>query len=82
MSDPVVGITNGVPTSGTGTITTLGQTLLDGANATIGITTGAAVTTSVAGTLQQYLRGIVSLLSAASRWRRTLSRTPAPLRSK
>lgn len=62
MADPVVGITNGVPTSGTGTITTLGQTLLDGANATIGITTGAAVTTSASGTLQQYLRGIVSLL--------------------
>lgn len=62
MADPVVSITNGVPTSGTGTITTLGQTLLDGANATLGITTGAAVTTSAAGTLQQYLRGIVSLL--------------------
>lgn len=62
MADPVVGITNGVPTSGTGNITTLGQTLLDGANATIGITTGAAVTTSAAGTLQQYLRGVVSLL--------------------
>jgi hypothetical protein len=27
MADPVVGITNGVPTSGTGTITTLGQVL-------------------------------------------------------
>lgn len=62
MADPVVSITNGVPTSGTGTITTLGQTLVDGANATIGITTGAAVTTNAAGTLQQYLRGIVSLL--------------------
>lgn len=62
MADPVVGIVNGVPTSGTGNITTLGQTLVDGANATIGITTGAAVTTSAAGTLQQYLRGIVSLL--------------------
>jgi hypothetical protein len=63
MADPIVGIVNGVPTSGTGNITTLGQTLVDGANATIGITTGAAVTTNVAGTLQQYLRGIVSLLA-------------------
>lgn len=62
MADPVVGIVNGVPTSGTGNITTLGQTLVDGANATIGITTGAAVTTSIAGTIQGYLRGIVSLL--------------------
>lgn len=62
MADPVVSITNGVPTSGTGTITTLGQTLIDGANATLGITTGAAVTTSAAGTIQGYLRGIVSLL--------------------
>jgi hypothetical protein len=62
MADPVVSITNGVPTSGTGTITTLGQTLVDGANATLGVTTGTAVTTNASGTLQQYLRGIVSLL--------------------
>lgn len=64
MADPIVGITNGVPTSGTGTITTLGQTLVDGANATHGITTGAAVTTDTAGTLQQYLRGLVKLIAA------------------
>lgn len=62
MADPVVTLTNGIPTAGSGNITTLGQTLLDGANATIGITTGAAVTTSIAGTIQGYLRGIVSLL--------------------
>lgn len=61
MADPVVTITNGVPVSGTGTITTLGQTLVDGANATLGVTTGAAVTTSTTGTIQQYLRGLVSL---------------------
>jgi hypothetical protein len=66
MADPVVGITNGVPTSGTGTITTLGQTLVDGANATHGITTGAAVTTDVAGTFQQYLRGLVKLFASLS----------------
>lgn len=36
MADPVVHITAGVPDSGTGNITTLGQTLLDGANVTIG----------------------------------------------
>jgi hypothetical protein len=64
MADPVVTITNGVPTTGTGTITTLGQTLVDGANATHGITTGAAVTTDAAGTFQQYLRGLVKLFTA------------------
>ena len=63
MSDPVVHLTNGLPDSGTGNVTTLGQTLLDGANATHGITTGAAVITDVAGTFQQYLRGIVKLLA-------------------
>jgi hypothetical protein len=36
MADPVVHLTNGVPDAGTGNITTLGQTLLDGANVTIG----------------------------------------------
>lgn len=36
MADPVVHITAGIPDSGTGNITTLGQTLLDGANITIG----------------------------------------------
>lgn len=46
MADPVVGITNGVPTSGTGTITTLGQTLLDGANVTIGAKADAKASTS------------------------------------
>ncbi len=63
MSDPVVHLTNGLPDSGTGNVTTLGQTLLDGANATHGITTGAAVITDAAGTFQQYLRGIVKLLA-------------------
>lgn len=33
--------------------------MLDGANATLGITTGAAVITDATGTLQQYLRGLV-----------------------
>lgn len=64
MADPVVHLTNGLPDSGTGNITTLGQTLVDGANATHGVTTGAAVITDAAGTLQQYLRGIVKLLAA------------------
>ena len=63
MADPVVHITAGLPDSGTGNITTLGQTLLDGANATHGVTTGAAVITDAAGTFQQYLRGIVKLLA-------------------
>jgi len=66
MSDPVVTILNGVPNSGTGTITTLGQTLVDGANATIGITTGSGVTTDASGTLQQYLRGLVKLFSGVA----------------
>lgn len=44
MADPVVTLTNGVPTSGTGAITTLGQTLLDGANVTIGAKADAANT--------------------------------------
>ena len=61
MADPVVTITAGIPTSGTGTITTLGQTLLDGANATMGITTGAAVTTNAAGTLQQLTATVQNL---------------------
>ncbi len=34
----------------------------DGANAVFGITTGAAVVTDTAGTIQQYLRGIVKLI--------------------
>lgn len=63
MPDPVVHITAGIPDSGTGNITTLGQTLIDGANATMGQTTGAAVTTNAAGTLQQYLRGLVSIFT-------------------
>lgn len=44
MADPVVHITAGVPDSGTGNITTLGQTLLDGANITIGAKTDAKST--------------------------------------
>lgn len=63
MADPIVHITAGVPDSGTGNITTLGQTLIDGANATMGQTTGVAVTTDAAGSLQQYLRGLVKLLT-------------------
>lgn len=58
MADPVVSITNGVPTSGTGTITTLGQTLVDGANLTMGATTDAAVTAGAAGSLSAKLRSI------------------------
>ena len=64
MADPIVHITNGVPDGGTGNITTLGQTLVDGANATMGITTGAAVISDATGTLQQYLRGLVKLIAS------------------
>jgi hypothetical protein len=58
MADPVVHITGGIPDSGTGNITTLGQTLLDGANLTLGITTDAAVTAGAAGTVNAHLRSI------------------------
>lgn len=58
MADPVVSLTNGVPTSGTGAITTLGQTLLDGANITHGATTDAAVTAGATGSLSAKLRSI------------------------
>ena len=58
MADPIVGITNGVPTSGTGTITTLGQTLVDGANLTLGATTDVAVTAGAAGSINAHLRSI------------------------
>lgn len=51
----VQGISGGtaIPTSST-----------DGANATIGTTTGAAVISDLAGTLQQYLRGLIVLMKA------------------
>lgn len=58
MADPVVGLTNGVPTSGTGNITTLGQTLLDGANIAQGATTDAAVAAGAAGSLSAKLRSL------------------------
>jgi hypothetical protein len=58
MADPVVTIVNGVPNSGTGTLTTLGQTLLDGANATSGSTSDAAVAAGAVGTVSAKLRAI------------------------
>lgn len=58
MADPVVHITSGVPDSGTGNITTLGQTLVDGANPSIGATTDAAVTAGATGSLLAKLRSI------------------------
>lgn len=58
MSDPVVHITNGVPDSGTGNITTLGQTLTDGANATHGAIADPAVIAGATGTISAKLRSI------------------------
>jgi hypothetical protein len=58
MADPVVHITGGIPDSGTGNITTLGQTLLDGANLTLGFTTDLAVTAGAVGTVNAHLRSI------------------------
>lgn len=58
MADPVVHITAGIPDSGTGNITTLGQTLLDGANATLGAIADVAVVAGAAGTINAHLRSI------------------------
>lgn len=58
MADPIVHITGGIPDSGTGNITTLGQTLDDGANLTLGATTDAAVVAGAAGTVNAHLRSI------------------------
>jgi len=58
MADPVVHITAGIPDSGTGIITTLGQTLVDGANIAVGATTDVAVTAGAAGSLSAKLRSI------------------------
>jgi hypothetical protein len=60
MADPTVHITNGIPDSGTGNITTLGQTLLDGANVTIGAKADAksAATDATAITLMQVAKQI------------------------
>jgi hypothetical protein len=58
LADPVVHITNGVPDLGTGNITTLGQTLLDGANIVLGATADLAVGAGGAGTINAHLRSI------------------------
>lgn len=55
-----VDITSGIPTSGTGTVATINALQADGGQATLGITTGAKVITDANGTIQQYLRGLVS----------------------
>lgn len=58
MADPVVHITAGLPDSGTGNITTLGQTLLDGANVTVGAIADAVVAAGASGTIGAKLRAI------------------------
>lgn len=58
MPDPTVHITNGIPDLGTGNITTLGMTLVDGANATLGAITDAAIVAGAAGTMNAHLRSI------------------------
>lgn len=58
MADPVVHLTNGIPDSGTGNITTLGQTLTDGANITQGAIADAAVAAGATGSLSAKLRSI------------------------
>jgi hypothetical protein len=64
MADPIVHITNGIPDTGTGNITTLGQTLLDGANLTLGATTDAVATG--AGTINAHLRALASTVSGSA----------------
>lgn len=61
-----VTITSGVPTAGSGTVSTLDALMADGGQATLGTTTAAAVVTDAAGTLQQYLRGLVKLFASAT----------------
>jgi hypothetical protein len=58
MADPIVHITNGIPDAGTGNITTIGQTLLDGANVTYGASSDVAVTAGAAGSISAKLRSI------------------------
>jgi len=58
MTDPIVHITNGVPDAGTGNITTLGQTLVDGANFTLGSSTDLAPAAGAVGTMNGHLRAI------------------------
>jgi len=58
MADPIVHVTNGIPDAGTGNITTLGQTLIDGANFTLGSSTDLAVAAGAVGTLSAKLRSI------------------------
>lgn len=73
MADPVVSITNGVPTAGTGTITTLGQTLLDGANITQGAIADAAVTAGATGSVSAKLRSLSrDIGSLVTAWGSTL----------
>jgi hypothetical protein len=64
MADPTVHITNGVPDAGTGVITTLGQTLLDGANVVLGATTDLTTAAGAAGTINSHLRTISRDLAA------------------
>jgi hypothetical protein len=56
--DPIVTISSGVPVTGSGQITTLGMTLVDGANITTGALADLAVTAGAAGTLSAKLRSI------------------------
>lgn len=59
----VTSITNPVAVTGTFFQATQPVSSADGAQATIGVTTGAKVVTDANGTLQQYLRGLVSLIA-------------------
>jgi hypothetical protein len=63
MADPVVGITNGVPTSGTGTITTLGLTIPPAASTTSGVQGGPMVQGAVTTGAPTYTTGQIDPLS-------------------
>jgi hypothetical protein len=63
MADPVVGITNGVPTSGTGTITTLGLTIPPATSTTSGVQGGPMVQGAVTTSAPTYTTGQIDPLS-------------------
>ena len=63
MADPVVGITNGVPTSGTGTITTLGITIPPAGTTTSTVQGGPMSQGAVTTTAPSYTTATVNALS-------------------
>lgn len=63
----------GIDQTTPGTTDSVSVATAQGAGATIGVTTGTAVITDAAGTVQQYLRGIIKLAITAGGWLVTIS---------